>query len=215
LNVDFLTPEMMSAASALVQVVFIDLVFAGDNAVAVGMAAAALPPEQRRKAILAGIAVALVCRIVFALITVQLMSIKGLLIVGGILLLWVAWRMARELMKNDAEAEDVAGHPGRGAPTTFFAAFTTIVVADVTMSLDNVLGVASVSQHHPEIMVFGLVLSVALMGAAANYIAQILHKHRWIGWLGLAVIVFAAVRMIYHDAENLGWLAQLGIGAAT
>ena len=196
---DFLSsPELASQLAALGQVMMIDLILAGDNAIAVGLAAAALPVEQRRKAILIGLAAAVVLRIGFALITVQLLAIIGLLLAGGILLLWVCWKMWREMREqathDQAEASvemeaALSVHHG-GGPTpealglkrkTFGAALVQIMIADVTMSLDNVLAVAGAAHAHPWIMVFGLVLSIALMGLAASYIARMLSRHRRIG----------------------------------
>lgn len=214
------SPELASQLTALGQVLMIDLVLAGDNAVAVGLAAAALAPEQRKKAILIGLAAAVVLRIGFALITVQLLAIIGLLLAGGILLLWVCWKMWRELREQathdqaEAEAEletALSAHHGGGpAPEalgikrkTFAAALIQIMIADVTMSLDNVLAVAGAAHEHPWIMVFGLVLSIALMGVAATFIAKMLTKHRWIGYVGLVVVIYVALHMIWDGARSV------------
>jgi YjbE family integral membrane protein len=192
--------------AALAQVILIDLALAGDNAVAVGLAAAALPEAQRRRAIAIGIGLALVLRIGFALITVQLLAIKGLLLAGGLLLLWVAWKMWRDVSTHASlaagmtEAEASVGIQPK--PTTFWGALATIVIADVSMSLDNVLAVAGAARHAPEIMAFGLVLSVVLMGVAASVIAGVINRYRWIAYLGIAVIVFAAIRMIWEDGHH-------------
>ena len=208
------SPELASQASALGQVLMIDLVLAGDNAVAVGLAAAALAPEQRKKAILIGLAAAVVLRIGFALITVQLLAIIGLLLAGGILLLWVCWKMWRELQEQrthdqaEAEAEletALSAHHGGGPPPealgikrkTFAAALIQIMIADVTMSLDNVLAVAGAAHEHPWIMVFGLILSIALMGVAATFIAKLLTKYRWIGYVGLVIVLYVALHMVW------------------
>ena len=218
---DFLSsPELASQAAALGQVLMIDLVLAGDNAVAVGLAAAALAPDQRKKAILIGLAAAVVLRIGFALITVQLLAIIGLLLGGGILLLWVCWKMWRELQEqrthNQAEAEAeletaLSVHHG-GGPTpealgikrkTFGAALIQIMIADVTMSLDNVLAVAGAAHAHPWIMVFGLILSIALMGVAATFIAKLLTKHRWIGYVGLVIVLYVAVHMVWDGYRSV------------
>ncbi|MCG5239487.1 TerC family protein [Azospirillum doebereinerae] len=216
---------------ALGKVVAIDLVLAGDNAIVVGMAAAAVPLAQRRKVIFWGIAAAIVLRIFFALITTQLLAIIGLTLAGGVLLLWVCWKMYRELSTHGRdevapdealEAPDVpaaggAGAVGTGAAvaagaTTVGAAIWQIVVADVSMSLDNVLAVAGAAKDHPTILVIGLVLSVVLMGAAANMIAHLLHKHRWIGWVGLAIITYVALDMIWRGSrevlQHTAWLFQ-------
>ncbi|MDO1560483.1 TerC family protein [Brevundimonas sp. 2R-24] len=214
------SPEFTSQLTALGQVLMIDLVLAGDNAVAVGLAAAALPVEQRRKAILIGLAAAVVLRIGFALITVQLLAIVGLLLAGGFLLLWVCWKMWRELREqathDQAESElemekALAIHHGGGlAPEelgikrkSFAAALVQILIADVTMSLDNVLAVAGAAHEHPWIMVFGLVLSIALMGLAATFIARILNKHRWIGYVGLVIVLYVALHMIWDGTRSV------------
>ena len=214
------SPELASQATALGQVLMIDLVLAGDNAVAVGLAAAALAPEQRKKAILIGLAAAVVLRIGFALITVQLLAIIGLLLAGGILLLWVCWKMWRELQEQrthdqaEAEAEletALSAHHGGGPPPealgikrkTFGAALLQIMIADVTMSLDNVLAVAGAAHEHPVIMVFGLILSIALMGVAATFIAKLLTRHRWIGYVGLAIVLYVALHMVWDGARSV------------
>lgn len=215
--------DMGSAFTALLQVLMIDLVLAGDNAVAVGLAAAALPAEQRKKAILIGLALAVILRIGFALITVQLLAIVGLLFAGGLLLLWVCWKMWRELREQathdqaEAEAEmelALSAHHGGAAgahsaqelgikPKTFAAALTQIIIADVSMSLDNVLAVAGAAHDHPAILVFGLVLSIALMGVAATYIARLLNKHRWIGYIGLVIVLYVALHMIWDGHRQV------------
>jgi len=204
-----------AALWALGQVIMIDLVLAGDNAVVIGMAAAGLPSGQRKKAILIGIGVATVLRICFALITVELLSLGGaLLIAGGLLLLWVCWKMYRELAEPHHEhegAEALAdadlnkdGTIAGGAPRkSLRQAVINIVIADVSMSLDNVLAVAGAASEHPEVLVFGLALSVVLMGIAASFIAKLLTKHRWIAWVGLIIILYVAVRMIYEGANAL------------
>jgi YjbE family integral membrane protein len=215
-----LTPELLSQLSALAKVLMIDLVLAGDNAVAVGLAAAALPQEQRRKAILIGLAAAVVMRIGLALITVQLLAVVGLLLAGGFLLLWVCWKMWRELREQathdqaEAQAElELAqsiehGHgPSPEAlglkRKTFGAALLQIMIADLTMSLDNVLAVAGAAHDHPWIMVFGLVLSIALMGLAATFIAKLLNKHRWIAYIGLVIVLYVALHMIWDGARSV------------
>lgn len=215
--------DMGSALTALLQVLMIDLVLAGDNAVAVGLAAAALPAEQRKKAILVGLAFAVILRIGFALVTVQLLAIIGLLLAGGLLLLWVCWKMWRELREQathdqaESEAEmelALSAHHGGGAqpqsaeqmgikPKTFGAALTQIIIADVSMSLDNVLAVAGAAHDHPAILVFGLVLSIALMGVAATYIARMLNKHRWIGYVGLLIVLYVALHMIWDGHRQV------------
>ena len=200
--------------SSLFQVILIDLVLAGDNAVVIGLAAAGLPADLRRKAILIGIIAATVLRILFALITTQLLSLGGgLLIAGGVLLLWVCWKMYRELtVSHDEEHEatealadadlNADGSVAAKAPKkTLRQAVTQIIIADVSMSLDNVLAVAGAAQHHFEALIFGLALSVVLMGVAATFIARLLHRFRWIAWIGLIMILFVALRM---GLEGLG-----------
>lgn len=200
----------MEAFIALLQVLAIDLVLAGDNAIVIGLAAAGLPKEQRSKAILIGIAAATVLRIIFALLATQLLQILGLLLVGGILLLWVCWKMWRELRTAaQEEAEgletltgedlDKSGTVGASAPRkTLKQAALQIVIADVSMSLDNVLAVAGAAREHPNILILGLAVSVALMGIAASYIAKLLHRFPWVSYLGLAIILFVALKMIYE-----------------
>ncbi len=190
-----LSPEFFAA---LAQVIMIDLVLAGDNAVVIGLAAAGLPPERRSRAILVGIVAATVLRIMFAAVAVELLAIVGLLLAGGILLLWVCWKMWREL-RSAPHAE--GGHDAAGAKQkTFAQAAWQIVVADISMSLDNVLAVAGAAREHPAALVFGLGLSIVLMGVAASFIARLLHKHRWIAYVGLAIILYVAGDMIWRGA---------------
>lgn len=188
----------------LFQVIVIDIVLSADNAIIVGVAAAGLPPDLRRRAIIYGIAAAAILRIICAVFVVQLLNIIGLLLVGGLLLAWVCWRMWREL--RDVEAGDDEESDSaliKAAPTTMFAAMVNIIVADVTMSLDNVLAVAGAARDNVELLVFGLVLSVALMGAVANYVATLIQTHKWIAYVGLAVIVYVAGNMIWRGAEEI------------
>ena len=213
---DFLADYLTSGAlSALGQVILIDLVLAGDNAIVIGLAAAGLPADQRNKAILVGIIAATVLRIAFASITVQLLEIVGLLLAGGLLLLWVCWKMWRELRTTAAmeqsgqealanEDLDKSGGIAEGAPKKSFGqAALQILIADVTMSLDNVLAVAGASREYPLVLVFGLVLSIALMGIAASFIARLLHRHRWVAYVGLAVILYVALDMIWRGTNDL------------
>ncbi|HWJ87228.1 MAG TPA: YjbE family putative metal transport protein [Pelagibacterium sp.] len=199
--------------SSLAQVIVIDLVLAGDNAVVIGLAAAGLAPELRKRAILIGIAAATVLRIVFALITTELLALGGgLLIGGGLLLLWVCWKMYRELsVPHELEAEATealadADHnadgtvAGKAPRKSLRQAAIQIIIADVSMSLDNVLAVAGAAQHHIEALIFGLVLSVVLMGVAATFIARLLHRFRWIAWVGLVLILYVAIRMLLDGA---------------
>lgn len=196
------------ALTALVQVVMIDLVLAGDNAIVIGLAAAGLPKEQRGKAILVGIIAATVLRIGFASITVQLLQIIGLLLAGGVLLLWVCWKMWRELRAppdHDLDALEALNADGEaaGPRKTLGQAIWQITVADVSMSLDNVLAVAGAAREHPTIMIFGLGLSIALMGLAASFIARLLQNHRWIAYVGLVVILYVALDMSYRGLREV------------
>jgi len=214
---------------ALGQVIMIDLVLAGDNAVVIGLAASGLPKDQRNKAILVGIIAATVLRIVFAALTTQLLQILGLILVGGILLLWVCWKMWRELrtphhldeealIGQDLDGDGKIGDQVVGKKKTLRDAVIQIIVADVSMSLDNVLAVAGAANgHDPLILIFGLGLSVILMGVAATFIARLLHKHRWIAYVGLAIILFVALHMMYDGALqvrdcNPGWFGATTIG---
>jgi YjbE family integral membrane protein len=199
-----LTPD---AITAFFEIVLIDIVLAGDNAIVVGALAAGLPAEQRRKVILIGVLAALVLRIAFALIVTQLLQIVGLVLAGGLLLLWVAWRMYRELRHQGESpgSNEIAGdeHSGLRPARSFADAAWGVAVADVSMSLDNVLAVAGAAREHPWILVFGLVLSVLLMGIAANVIARYIERYRWIGWIGLLVILWVALKMIYEGAGDV------------
>ena len=219
--------EIFTAAgfTALLQVIAIDLVLAGDNAIVIGLAAAGLPKEQRKNAILVGIVAATVLRIGFALATTWLLQIGPiLLIAGGLLLLWVCWKMWRELRVSHQEEHDATEAlsdadfdkngtvAGTGQRKTFAQAAWQIVIADVSMSLDNVLAVAGAAMEHPTVLIFGLVLSIALMGFAASYVARLLHKYRWIAYIGLLIILYVAVKMMLDGAvdqfpEQFGFLS--------
>ena len=209
---DFSNITEPGAFAAFIQVLMIDLVLAGDNAIVVGALAAGLPAEQRRKVILIGVIAALVLRILFALIVTQLLQIIGLILVGGLLLLWVAWKMWRELRHSSESAgsPEIAGdeHSGLRPAKSFAGAAWAVAVADVSMSLDNVLAVAGAARDHPGILIVGLVFAVALMGLAANIIARYIERYRWIAYIGLVVILWVAVKMIYD-----GWVdPQVGLG---
>ncbi|HKS18691.1 MAG TPA: TerC family protein [Bradyrhizobium sp.] len=209
--------EIFSSQSltALFQVVMIDLVLAGDNAIVIGLAAAGLPEDKRKKAILAGILAATILRIGFASITVQLLQIIGLLLAGGILLLWVCWKMWRELHASHSSHQptfqDLSSARTMDASVnadarktinqkTLGQAVWQITIADVSMSLDNVLAVAGAAREHPVVLIFGLGLSIALMGLAASFIARILEKHRWVAYVGLLIILYVAFDMCYRGA---------------
>lgn len=210
--------------AALLQVMAIDLVLAGDNAIVIGLAAAGLPKEQRSKAILIGVIAATVLRIGFALITTQLLAVVGLLLAGGILLLWVCWKMWSELRNGPAEEaraeEALTGADlnadgtiaGGGPKKTLRQAAVQIIIADVSMSLDNVLAVAGAAKDHPTVLIIGLILSIALMGFAATFVARLLHKHRWIAYVGLAVILYVALEMIWRGWEEIHPLVSASLG---
>jgi YjbE family integral membrane protein len=196
--------------TAFIQVILIDLVLSGDNAIIIGLAAAGLPKDQRDKAIIFGIGAATLLRVSFAAITTQLLAVVGLLLAGGLLLLWVCWRMWRELRhsahavrqaQEALERTDLDGDgtiAGTAPRKTFVQAAMQIIVADVSMSLDNVLAVAGAAREHIWVLVFGLALSIALMGVAASLIAKLLQRHRWVSYVGLAVIIYVALEMIYR-----------------
>jgi len=209
---DFSNITEPAAFAAFLQVLMIDLVLAGDNAIVVGALAAGLPAEQRRKVIFIGVVAALVLRIIFALVVTQLLQIIGLIMVGGLLLLWVAWKMWRDLrhVGESPGSEEIIGdeHSGIRSAKSFAGAVWAVAIADVSMSLDNVLAVAGAARDHPGILIVGLVFAVALMGVAANIIARYIERYRWIAYLGLAVIVYVAGKMIYD-----GWVdPHVGLG---
>ena len=192
----------MDEFSTLIQVILIDLLFAGDNAIAVGLVAAGLPKSQRTKVITVGIGLAVILRIIFAVATVQLLKIPGLLLLGGLLLLWVSWRLYVDLRKRTA-SEDAGGDAVESNSLTFKQALFQILAADVSMSLDNVLAVAGVAREHIMILIIGLVLSVVLMLVAATLIANILNRHRWIAYFGIAIILFVAGSMLWEGTQNI------------
>ena len=209
---DFSNITEPAAFATFLQVLMIDLVLAGDNAIVVGALAAGLPADQRKKVILIGVMAALVLRILFALIVTQLMAIVGLILVGGLLLLWVAWRMWRDLHHEGESwgSEEIVGdeHAGLRPAKSFAGAAWGVAIADVSMSLDNVLAVAGAARDHPGILIVGLIFAVAMMGIAANIIARYIERYKWIAWIGLLVIVYVAGKMIYD-----GWVdPQVGLG---
>ena len=183
---------------ALGQVLMIDVVLAGDNAVVIGLAAARVPHQLRRKVILFGLAAAVLLRVAMALVAVQLMQIIGLTLAGGILLLWVSWRFWRDISGGHAK-----GHAEIHAGASLRQAIVQITLADVSMSLDNVLAVAGAAREHLDVLVIGLLLSVALMGAAANLIARLLERWRWISYLGLAIVIYVAVSMVWSGSHDV------------
>lgn len=209
---DFSNITEPAAFAAFLQVLMIDIVLAGDNAIVVGALAAGLPADQRRKVIMIGVLAALVLRIAFALVVTQLMQIVGLIFVGGLLLVWVAWKMWRELRHagESPGSEEIVGdeHSGLRPAKSFAGAAWAVAVADVSMSLDNVLAVAGAARDHPGILIVGLIFAVALMGLAANIIAKYIERYRWIAYVGLAVILYVAVKMIVD-----GWVdPTVGVG---
>jgi YjbE family integral membrane protein len=196
-----------AAIAAFFEILAIDIVLAGDNAIVVGALAAGLPAVQRRKVIMIGVLAALVLRIGFALLVTQLLQIVGLVLAGGILLLWVAWRMYREL-RHEGESkgsDEIVGdeHSGLKPARSFASAAWGVALADVSMSLDNVLAVAGAAKDHPWVLVFGLILSVILMGVAANVIARYIERYKWIAWVGLVVILWVALKMIWEGAGHV------------
>ena len=196
-----------AAIAAFFEILAIDIVLAGDNAIVVGALAAGLPPADRRKVIMIGVAAALVLRIIFALLVSQLLQIVGLVLAGGFLLLWVAWKMWRELHHagESTGSDEVSGDERSGvrAAKSFASAAWGVALADVSMSLDNVLAVAGAARDHPWVLVFGLILSVILMGVAANFIARYIERYRWIAYVGLVVIVWVAGKMIWDGWKDV------------
>jgi YjbE family integral membrane protein len=205
--------SMQSELVALAQVIFIDLVLAGDNAIVVGLAAAGVEPSRRRMVITIGIAAAVVLRIFFALITTQLLAIIGLTLAGGILLLWVCWKLWRELRVPQHSDSSALEDGAAAAPTkTMGQAVWQITLADVSMSLDNVLAVAGAARDHVWVLVVGLALSVAFMGLAASLIARMIERHHWIAYAGLAVIAWVAVSMIMHGSAEVAEATDACVG---
>ena len=180
-----------------IQIILLDLVLAGDNAIIIGMVASQFPSEQRKKIIFWGIGAAIVLRIIFTLITAYLLQITGLRLIGGLLLLYVCYKLYVDVVKGNASEEKSPSVEN----TSLFKAITTIIIADVTMSLDNVLAVAGAAKDHYYLLIFGLVLSIALMAVAANLISQWIKKYKWIAWLGLLAILFVAIELIYTDIK--------------
>jgi YjbE family integral membrane protein len=185
--------------AALLQVVLIDLVLAGDNAVAVGLAASGLDDRSRRRVILLGLSTAVVMRIALALVALRLLALIGLLLAGGLLLLWVCWKMWRDLRAQARAGRDDLAMPAK----SFGQAFVQILAADLSMSLDNVLAVAGAARSHWLVMIFGLLLSIALMGVAANAIARVLNRLRWIGYAGVAIVLFVALHMMWDGYRGV------------
>ena len=192
---DLFTPEQLTI---LTQIILIDLVLAGDNAIIIGMVASKFPVEQRKKIIFWGIGAAVVLRIIFTLITAYLLQITGLRLIGGILLLYICYRLYVDVIKMNGNAEE---NVKKVDNSSFMKAITTVILADVTMSLDNVLGVAGAARDHYMLLIFGLVLSIVLMATAATLISGWIKKYKWIGWVGLLAILFVAIELIYTDVK--------------
>ena len=190
---------LLDQFSSFLQVVLVDLVLAGDNVIVIGMVAATVAADQRRRVILVGIAMAALMRVGFALVTIQLLQVVGLLLAGGLLLLWVAWKLWRDLRFSPKQDENGSPHK----PNSVGNAMFRIALADLSMSLDNVLAVAGVARDHPVILVFGLALSIVLMGVGATVVARALERHHWIGYAGLGVILYVAASMIWTGATDL------------
>jgi YjbE family integral membrane protein len=215
--------DLSTQLVALLQIIVIDVVLAGDNAIVVGLAASRVQPELRAKVIFWGLAGAVGLRILFAAITTQLLAIVGLTFAGGILLLWVCWKMYREIRSGAVAHEESRPHavgaavsPEVARPMSFWAAILQILIADVSMSLDNVLAVAGAAKGHIWILGVGLILSIILMAIAASFIAKLLARYHWITWIGLAIILFVSVDMIWRgSAELQGYFAAHGGAVAT
>jgi YjbE family integral membrane protein len=194
---------LASQLTALLSVVMIDIVLAGDNAVVVGTAAAGLPAKEQRQVIMIGSVLALVARILFALVATQLLQILGLVLVGGLLLVWVAWKIWRDLRSHGHEQTSADAAAKLAAPKTFRSAIIQVAVADISMSLDNVLAVAGAARDHPYIMIFGLVFSIALMAVAAGFIAKLIERYRWVAYIGFAIVLIVALKMIWEGGHEV------------
>ena len=192
---ELFTPEQITI---LTQIIFIDLVLAGDNAIIIGMVASKFPPDQRKKVIFWGIGGAVILRIILTLLTAFLLQITGLRLIGGILLLYIVYKLYIDVIKGAAKDENI-----KVDNSSFLKAIWTVLLADFTMSLDNVLGVAGAAGHHYHLLIFGLVLSIILMAVAANLISNWIKKYKWIAWLGLLAILIVAVELIYTDIKTL------------
>jgi len=190
---------MMEQLIILFQIIFIDLVLAGDNAIIIGMVASQFDPNLRKKIIFWGIGAAIVLRIIFTLITSYLLQINGLKTIGGLLLFYIAYRLYKDVIKSEAESQSNI----KADNSSFFKAIVTVIMADVSMSLDNVLGVAGAAKQHYVLLVFGLILSILMMATIANVIAKWIKEYKWIGWVGLLAILAVAIELIYSDIKVL------------
>lgn len=194
--------DIFSFSVILLQILLIDLVLAGDNAIVIGLAVARLPATQRRKAIIVGVLGATLMRAAFALVAMELLAIVGLTLAGGILLLWVVWKSAREFYKQK-QGEGAQTVAEGAAPGKLSSAIWKIIIADLSMSLDNVLAVAGAAREHPVLLVLGLVISVILMGVAANFVASLLKRLPWLAWVGIAIVFYVALHMIWKGAHQV------------
>ena len=192
---ELFTPEQITI---LTQIIFIDLVLAGDNAIIIGMVASKFPPDQRKKVIFWGIGGAIILRIILTLLTAYLLQITGLRLIGGILLLYIIYKLYVDVIKGASKEENI-----KVDNSSFLRAIWTVLIADFTMSLDNVLGVAGAAGHHYHLLIFGLVLSIILMAVAANLISGWIKKYKWIAWIGLLAILIVAIELIYTDIKTL------------
>lgn len=192
--------------AALWEVLIVNIVLSGDNAIVVGLAAASVAPSLRARVIFYGIGIAVVMRIAFALATIQLLEIPGVKLAGGVLLLWVCWRFAQDLRHPESAQESEAASAGNQASTKLWHAVTQIAVADLSMSLDNVLAVASAAAGYEWVLIAGLTMSVLFMAVAATLIARLLDRYHWIGWLGLAVIFYVSIEMLWDGFADFGWV---------
>ena len=192
---EIFTPEQITILS---QIIFIDLVLAGDNAIIIGMVASKFPIEQRKKIIFWGIGGAVILRIILTLLTAYLLQITGLRLIGGILLLYIVYKLYNDVIKDSSNQEDI-----KVDNSSFLKAIWTVLLADFTMSLDNVLGVAGAAGHHYHLLIFGLILSIVLMAVAANLISGWIKKYKWIAWIGLLAVLLVAVELIYTDVKTL------------
>jgi YjbE family integral membrane protein len=192
---EILSPEQITI---LTQIIFIDLILAGDNAIIIGMVASKFPIEQRKKVIFWGIGGAVILRIILTLLTAYLLQITGLRLIGGILLLYIVYKLYVDVIKGASNEDDI-----KVDNSSFLKAIWTVLLADFTMSLDNVLGVAGAAGHHYHLLIFGLILSIVLMALAANLISSWIKKYKWIAWIGLLAILFVAIELIYTDIKTL------------
>ena len=211
-TLDFADAFSAAGLATLLQVIFIDLTMAGDNVVIMGTLAGGLPERERKKVIMLGVAMALIFLIAFAFLATALLKVTGLLLAGGLLLLWVAWKMWREIHPGAVTPPDDGISPAR-RPKTFLQAAIQITIADLSMSLDNVLAVAAAAREHPTVLLFGLLFSVTIMGLAANLVARLVQRYHWIAYIGLAMILYVATKMIWEGWHDVAPHAARLLGA--